>query len=271
MAPRKWFNHGRKFCNIKCSQKFNGRKRTTNFVNCMCCGKVFRGRTRDQETSGGNKYCSPECRQKYCGITKTCTECGEKFNNYDKRQRKFCSRACYKKSHRTRVTKLLCHACGKEFERPTAFANRSDRDPRHRYYCSRECQLIGISGTSSLMYLGTRSADRGDTWKKQRKIVAKSRKRCRFCRCFPKGRLKHVDHIIPYRVARKGNSDPNGNQNLWVLCRRCHCRKTQIERVLYQKGVEAYRQEIKKIAGSTPIDKAFDRAVKYCESALVAQ
>ncbi|MFJ8699451.1 HNH endonuclease [Streptomyces ardesiacus] len=67
-----------------------------------------------------------------------------------------------------------------------------------------------------------RNASRPSDWPKRRtRVLARDRFTCQRC-----GAREHleVDHIVP--VARGGSWEL---ENLWVLCRSCHRRKTYLE------------------------------------------
>ena len=67
-----------------------------------------------------------------------------------------------------------------------------------------------------------RNASRPRDWSKRKaRVLARDRFTCQ--QCGAKESLE-VDHIVP--VARGGSWEPD---NLWVLCRPCHKRKTYTE------------------------------------------
>lgn len=263
-APRKQFNYGRKFCDIKCAGIYHGKEKLKNLIDCLCCGKTFRGRKRKSGVSRGNIYCSSECRQKHRGITRTCLGCGEKFNTYDKRQGKYCSRECYDKNNSAELITHNCFTCGKEITRLKALDMRRDSDPERRRFCTKKCFGLGNRDADNSSFRGNRKAYRGKTWIPQQQKVRKIFTHCRFCEKFVEGQQRHVDHIVPYRMAKLGKSDPNGDRNLWVLCRKCHSSKTQAERFLFNNGIPAFEDTIVNIAKREDIRLQMRDAFKYC-------
>lgn len=262
-APRKQFNHGRKFCDIKCAGIYHGRQKIRNLVNCLCCGKVFRGRTRDQVTSRGNKFCSSQCRQTYKGILKTCPRCDKRFVSYYKYT--YCSRECYELENAAKLVHHNCAVCGVDIVRLAALDLRKGTNPSRRRFCSRECQHIGLSGKNHPLYLGVRKANRGGSWNRQRKMMKSKYQHCRFCDGEVAGRTSHVDHIVPFKESRFGGNDPNGEDNLWVLCRSCHRKKTTIERILYSEGKDMYIEKIVELSGIPKVRQELETAFKYCQ------
>lgn len=217
------------YCSKKCAAQVNGKTRIKNRCNCLNCDKEFLAYTKK---NGRRKlFCSPECRAIGKGILKVCGYCRESFKNYQGAQ--YCSRECYDTSNAAVMVDLHCSECGKTFQRKANQAFRSDADPFRKVFCSPQCFSKGTSGKKNSRYLGDRSADRGPSWKKQRKKALKgSEGLCYFCSSLVKGKEACVDHIIPFRLFKdipdEGLS-ANDLINLWVLCRPCHTKKTMIE------------------------------------------
>jgi 5-methylcytosine-specific restriction endonuclease McrA len=88
---------------------------------------------------------------------------------------------------------------------------------------------------------------------------------CRFCGDAVLGRTSHVDHIVPFKESRFGRNDPNGEDNLWVLCRSCHRKKTTIEMVLYREGRELYIEKLVELSGDLFVRKELEKAFEYCQ------
>jgi DNA-binding CsgD family transcriptional regulator len=72
------------------------------YTSCKQCGKALTQGTKGQP----KKFCSEECRRlwwkanesqynKKAFYTLRCIGCGEKFQSYGNKNRKFCSHACY--------------------------------------------------------------------------------------------------------------------------------------------------------------------------------
>ncbi|WP_079053790.1 HNH endonuclease signature motif containing protein [Streptomyces graminilatus] len=71
--------------------------------------------------------------------------------------------------------------------------------------------------------VSARNASRPADWSKRRaRVLTRDRFRCQLCGA--REQLE-VDHIVP--VARGGSWEPD---NLWVLCKPCHKRKTYSEK-----------------------------------------
>ncbi len=75
---------------------------TLDSSNCFNCGKVV------EQVSGRKlkKFCSDSCRRKYwtknqfninrkSAVEHQCSICGEKYIDYARNNRKYCSRGCY--------------------------------------------------------------------------------------------------------------------------------------------------------------------------------
>lgn len=261
-APRKQFNHGRKFCCLKCAKRYHGKQLLKNLLVCPECGNEFRGRKKSVKRRNGSVYCSKECRQKHRGILKVCVHCNKEFNSYD--DKIYCSRECYNESHAAEMITHNCLTCGKETIRRKALDMRKDCDPDRRRFCSQKCFGVGNRDEDHPSFRGNRKAYRGKTWVPQKQRLRKIFTHCRFCEKFVDGQRRHVDHIVPYRIAKLGHGDPNGDRNLWVLCRNCHAKKTQAERFLFNSGILEFEEVIVSIAKREDIRMQVRDAFKYC-------
>lgn len=89
-----------------CKRKLNGNPdaiiEEPDNSHCLNCGKEL----EEKFTPRKRKFCSDECRRLYwnshrelvkrkTGRTVTCQHCHKDFVNYEKRERKYCSIACY--------------------------------------------------------------------------------------------------------------------------------------------------------------------------------
>lgn len=243
---------------------------TKSVIPCVGCGIMFPGRARSDGKQ--NKFCTTRCKQNYRGILKVCVQCGREFTTYY--GYKHCSWYCYLKSNPAKTAHHQCSVCGEEIVRSAALDLRKGANPDRPRFCGNKCHGVALSGSGSPMYRGRRKANRGNTWNKQRRKMKLKYKNCRFCEAEVDGKNSHVDHIVPYQISRNGKCDPNGDRNLWVLCRSCHCKKTMAERVLYEDGVEAFKKSVQQIAGKTEVLEQIEKAFTYCkvtERELVAR
>lgn len=234
--------------------------KTKSLIPCVGCGKDFAGRIR---TDGKQKkFCSPRCLQEYRKILRNCVQCGCEFTTYD--DKKHCSWKCYSLSRPLKLVSYTCPTCGVSFKRDVAQDSRKDKDPNRKRFCSERCAGIGRRGEANPMFRGRRKAYRGTTWLEQKKRIHSMFFRCRFCETEIDGQGRHVDHIVPWRIAKLGKRDPNDDRNLWVLCRGCHAKKTHAEAVLFREGRKQYEIAVMKIAGREDARGQLKDAFEYC-------
>lgn len=99
--------------------------------NCLQCGEEF-----ESYPSKNRKYCTRECGYKSCSKTicsNNCLYCEKKFKFLKGQNRKFCDKNCSDKFPRKReINKIIknCSYCKKEFE---------SYPSENRKYCTREC------------------------------------------------------------------------------------------------------------------------------------
>lgn len=165
-----------------------------------------------------------------------------------KRCGQFCSMACHKKDLMSARVDLTCPTCG------TYFQETPGRIARGRKYCSVECGRVAKKGrplsaehrkalsdnhadfkgskspswrggkTSALTLL--RNSDAMQDWKK--KVFERDVYQCGFCGQV--GLKLQADHIMPASLyAEKALDIANGQ----TLCKPCHKRKTDLDRIWY--------------------------------------
>ena len=133
------------------------------------------------------------------------------------RRRRFCSRTCANRFHRSVLVPFTCRCCGRQ-----AQVRRADRG--RRKYCSRQCyrdhfNAANLTGDRNGRWRGGRALSYGPDWKR---IKAEIRARDRVCTACGKtpdenGRALDVHHLNPFRF-----SGDNEASNLVALCRSCH-------------------------------------------------
>ena len=259
------------YCSKKCAAQVNGGKKVKNNFNCLNCGLEFRSPPKPDGRR--KKYCSPECKSEHKRTLLVCEFCKIKFRAYGRdKEKKYCSWSCRKQANPIPVVDLSCSTCHEKFQRETSQAYRSDADPFRRAFCSPKCYSEGTSGKNSVLYLGNRSADRGPSWAKQRKKALKDADgKCYFCDKPVKGKQACVDHIIPFRLFKNIPDEglsANNLSNLWVLCRSCPTKKTQLERgVLYSAGFKEFMSRVAKIT-THGVEDRMNRAHDWWASSL---
>lgn len=266
-APRKQFNQGRRFCARECFYEWSKNQPGKNMRACLQCQTVFNA-VYDVKDRKSPKWCSVRCKQLYRGIIKVCVGCGSEFNSYDPK-RKYCSRRCYREKHPVTMISYVCPVCGKTFERDERQVLRKDKNPDRVLFCGMTCFGLGRRGENHPDFRGGNKAYRGMTWLEQKKRIHAMFPRCRFCECQTEGRGRHVDHIVPWRIAKLGKRDPNDDRNLWVLCRGCHAKKTHAEAILFREGRKQYEAAVLKIAGREDVQYQLWDAFTYCGIAEV--
>lgn len=249
---RRQATRGKKFCDKMCSNRLHNKSKIKNFCNCLNCGKEFLAFTK--KNGHRKRYCSPKCKSEHKRTLLECEFCGGKFRAYGRdKEKRYCSWECRKAANPVPQAELVCINCKKDFRRDVAQAFRSDKNPLRDVFCSKDCAWEYNRGENNVLYLGNRKADRGPTWKEQRKkALDVSREICCFCGEAVSGREACVDHIVPFRLFKElpdGKNLANDLTNLWVLCRSCHSKKTQAEvRILYSLGFEKFAHHVKGIS-----------------------
>lgn len=228
-------------------------------IECAHCRNQFAGRIRNDGKQ--KKFCSWRCFQLHRGILRECKSCGKEFVTYCGGL--YCSRACYEMRSAVQKLSYECLICGRLFHRDRGVDLRSDRDPERPRYCSRKCFFIASTGEQNPRYRGVRKAYRGKTWREQNQKLRSLFSVCKLCGATAEGRAKHVDHIVPFVVTRGSVVDSNGDPNLWVLCRRCHCRKTHLEYILLTVGVEAFIKSLTETWKGDEVRAAITKAFAY--------
>lgn len=218
--------------------------------NCLVCNKEFYG-----WNCYNNKFCSKKCywqnligkksylkgkkRPEISGskngnwknkIQLNCLFCDKIFNvNPSRKNAKFCCYKCksnYQKDKNIGRKKngifKLCLYCGKEFYTPKKLSERieccSISCGRKLYYKSHKIwNYIHGKGGEHRKY--------GIYWDSHRiKILERDKRICKNCGKFG----NDVDHIIPFR-----KSHDNSLENLQILCKKCHAKKTNWEVKFY--------------------------------------
>lgn len=238
-----------KFCSPKCWYASIRKPH-----NCAGCGKEL-----PPTSQFGNKWCSRACRVQHHGFRqkirkpKPCKRCGKEFPNSPRSGNgKYCSWACY--SSDKAIEPQPCKQCGVPFKRRN-----------HERFCSIKCAGKWNQGTRNVNYRGRRSGDRGPDWIAE---AAAARKRddytCQGCGLQnDTEKALHVDHLIPYRLAKrivlkKPGLSPNHPDNLLTLCVSCHMQKTWVERYVHHGDISAYFEWASLIVGKQRLRAAME-------------
>lgn len=188
---------------------------------CRHCGKEFQP-TDNHYRRKLAKFCSPKCWYESQRKPMKCKGCGKEMPHQAVFRNRYCSHACRVEHHgfRARIRKpKKCATCGAEF------LNNNGR------FCSWKCYSATVARTRKPPR--TLYAER--SWKKR---AAKIRKRdgyiCQGCGVPVEARGLAVDHLVPYRIAKRladlnPSLDPNAPINLMSLCGSCHATKTTYE------------------------------------------
>jgi hypothetical protein len=189
---------------------------------CPTCGKGF-------DTEQGKK--THHAHQHGVSIAKEekeCEECGEVFESYSYRNRKFCSRKCLGKyttgegadnqNWKPDIV-LSCEMCGEDFEVPP---KRQEEARFCSYNCANEWKSKEYKGENHHRWKD--SVDRlyyGRKWEDIREnVIERDNSKCQAC---GSGDDISIHHITPFRDfddIEKANS----MENLISLCRSCHTR-----------------------------------------------
>lgn len=203
-------------------------------VICPICGKLFKTYHPTQ------RFCSLKCfneNRKVPKIKLTCVVCGKTWEDYPSHSwRKYCSRECYAKAQRLRITArktkklgaFKCKFCGKEFQR---YWN-PEKDPKPMY-CSRSCS--GKAKKKHMVY----KRWRGKRTEKRKRLNERKNASCEVCGF---KRLLDICHIVP---AKKGGA--YDRINILFLCPNHH--------YLFDRG-KLTKEEFSKIADK--VKEAYD-------------
>jgi hypothetical protein len=183
---------------------------------------------------------------------KTCAYCSRQYKTFPSHKSIFCSLKCSNAS-RAKLKPQPCEYCGKDFI--------PENSRKHRF-CSRICRDNYTKGINHPLWRGNRRHERGATWKANRKIARERDVLCVGCGASSEdaGQKLSVDHIIPFRFtaiyAQTDNLDPNDLLNLVTLCRACHAKKTQAERILLRGDLEGFLSIVRDIIPAEHLDAA---------------
>lgn len=134
-----------KFCSLKCY--WNSRH---EHIKCAWCGRNFKIVKSRLAKKRKNYFCGIEClrawqrrnvkprqpsKLHYERYDKICESCDKKFNvAHWERDRKYCSKPCFRHSRREPRKAVRCEGCGKEFvPNPTEVRRGAGR------FCSKDC------------------------------------------------------------------------------------------------------------------------------------
>ena len=228
---------------------------TNGSIPCLHCGEMFPGRSRTDGKQ--DKFCSRKCFREHRGIVVKCKTCGKEFPSYDRNS--FCSRKCYFATKPVQMVSRTCANCGNDFLRIAAFDLRRNSDSNRKRFCGQSCCHEYNRGERHPMFLGNRSAYRGGDWRAARSMaIAEYGFECRACGCNLDNERSsaHVDHLVPFRYAKRLSSSksPNAEENLRVLCRPCHTKKTKTEIKYFRLGEEAYVNRLAVVLGERLAD-----------------
>lgn len=219
-------------CSTKCRYK---RSNTRETRICKYCGKSFDVRAKSKK-----ECCSVVCRGALVKsidkkIIKKCKRCGIEFESWTYRNQVYCSITCKNKHIKpkpyirkpAKLITLECHWCHKQY---TVHQSQNTGNRKSRF-CSIECKgewtSVNQRGINHPTYIGgTKYADRGQNWHKQRKAVVKrDNYTCQICgrkqRSYER-RIVDVHHIKPFKDFNGDYISANQTTNLITLCRRCH-------------------------------------------------
>lgn len=206
-------------------------------VICQQCGKRF-DMPRSQAVD--RKFCSKACFKKNHRPTLICIGCGKSFEHDPKKPKVYCSFECFKKS---RHVTLICSVCGKEFDSYLSEQHKRKKN-NHVPCCSRACRnrytslLLGGDGNwiEGGKYNTKRS--RGKGWRKTRNDYLKSIGYV--CEGCGQNKATEVHHLMP--TANGGSL--TDFDNLMAVCKDCHENMHfQLRRGDFKSEVEAYLHE----------------------------
>lgn len=226
---RIWRGKKIKFCSPRCF--YSWRIANRRIKSCTVCGKSF---------SAWGRTCSRECggifRRKR--TQRPCRVCGKEFEYHTSRGIRvaYCSRECYAKRVTTKI-ELKCANCNMKFSRTPAFIKR-----RRTHFCTTECRILFYKKQRHPLWRGGETSDRGSEWYLLcRRIRKRDEYKCQGCGMAQrKGDKLSIDHIIPFRLVME-----NAEVNLVSLCRSCHSKKTQAERLFLRGDVLGFIQRLR--------------------------
>jgi 5-methylcytosine-specific restriction endonuclease McrA len=222
-------------CSTKCQYE---RLNTQEIRTCKQCGNSFKVRKNSNK-----ECCSVACRGMLqrkidAKVIRECKRCGKTFEMWTYRNQVYCSMSCKNKHIKSpkrirepaKLVTLECEWCHKQYTVHVAM-NSNGRKSR---FCSRSCRSEWVSknnrGINHPRYIGgTKYADRGQNWFKQRKAaITRDNYKCQICgkKQGNKKRVLDVHHIKPFKDFNGDYISANELTNLITLCRHCH---TQVE------------------------------------------
>jgi 5-methylcytosine-specific restriction endonuclease McrA len=206
--------------------------------NCNGCGH--------RKPVAGCGYCTRKLKRRH---PKTCRQCRRSFWPPSIRGRivSFCSARCYADYRAARAfAEFTCAECGAVFRRRVVRTR-----PRPRAFCSRVCMARHLTGERHPTWRGGSDPNRGHGWRKLAEVIReRDRHCCRWCgrTQAENGQKLSVDHVRPWREFDADEKhEANDQQNLVSLCRRCHSKKSRLERQWLQGdklALDAYRRAV---------------------------
>lgn len=169
----------------------------------------------------------------------SCKVCGNQFQKkHPKHLGLYCSRKCSGMARRKTELKIIvkCDYCGKMMERyASQMKNHFTGQSRKWFLCSQECVSRWRKGKFSKVnhpnYIGGKRVDeyRGRQWRTTTRsaILDRDNYTCKACGISYREKPGYldVDHVIPFRTF-SDDSVANRYDNLQLLCKRCHTKKT---------------------------------------------
>jgi endogenous inhibitor of DNA gyrase (YacG/DUF329 family) len=246
---QKRLRRGGRFCSTRCYYRSKQEVSKTRHRKCAECGIEFTNKN-------ALKFCGAKCSDVWRSKrkTKTCAECGVQFSIQRPCLRvKFCSQKCMGLGTRKPLVKTICPNCHSPFE-------HRQMGGRTRIYCSKACKTEHYRDANHPGFRGDRRQYRGKDWKYQSALARiRDMNTCANCGDNSEKNIS-VDHIVPFRMCRtfQEGKNPNGLINLICLCRRCHMRKTQMEKTVLRGDVMGFIAKAKAVIDRDRLLTALD-------------